>query len=52
MHMAVMATFLHFEISNLRNDHVHNMCKNEERGLGEANTTSTPASDAAGYLFD
>ena len=52
MHMVVMVTFLHFENSNWRSDRIHNMCRSEERGLGEANTSSSPASDAAWYLFD
>ena len=52
MRMAAMATFLHFENSNLPNDHVHNVCRSEERGLSEANTSSSPASDVTWYLFD
>ena len=52
MHMAVMATFLHFKNSNGRSDRIHNVCRSEERGLGEANTSSSPASDATWYLFD
>ena len=48
--MAVMATFLHFENSNCRSDRVDSVCRSEERGLGEANTSSSPASDAARYL--
>ena len=52
MHIAVMTTFLDFENLNRRSDRVYNVCRSEERGLVEANTSSSPDSDAAWYVLD
>ena len=53
MHMAVMATFC---ISRIQIDEMiastMRVEAKKERGLGEANTSSSPAFDAAWYLFD